>query len=513
MLGQLIPSQHHAVAIWTGGRSALRGETLEYSLTVAPIAGLDIPPPGELAVGNGNAFPLAGWCFHPAGRIRSLEIVVGEARTTVELHGLPRIDVYDASGDLRGWPFHSGFVATPHLPSVEGDMDLAVEAVTTLSRGKRETVPLGSLRARPELPVPQEARRVCFPDANGPRVAICMATFNPPHDLLRRQLDSIRDQTHENWICLISDESSDEAAFERLRDETDGDERFVLSRNDRHLGFYRNFERAMSMAPADADYVALCDQDDRWHPRKIERLLAGIGDALLVYSDALLVTPQGELVGDSFWTNRRNNFTNYASLLMANSVTGAASLFRRELLEDALPLPPFHFKAFHDHWLAVVALSLGRIAYVDETLYDYVQHGTALIGHAQANRKPKGARVHLLERLGKRGKDPRMAYYCSWQQQRLTAEVLRIRCWGRMTAAKRRTLARLLTADQRLTGLAWLLGRRARRLWGHDETLDRELLYAYALGRRRAVSIWTFGQRHPNRLLPCDQSVPSVPSE
>jgi hypothetical protein len=160
-----------------------------------------------------------------------------------------------------------------------------------------------------------------------------------------------------------------------------------------------------------------------------------------------------------------------------------------------------------------VALSLGSIAYVDEPLYDYVQHGTAVIGHAEANRRPKRARVHLFERLGKPGKGSRIAYFYNWQQQRLSAEVLKLRCWDRMPRAKRRPLNRLLHADDRVTGLAWLLGRRARRLWGHDETLDRELLYAYALGRRRAVSAWTFGRRRPNRFLPRDQSVPAAPLE
>ena len=56
-------------------------------------------------------------------------------------------------------------------------------------------------------------------------------------------------------------------------------------------------------------------------------------------------------------------------------MTGAASLLRRELLDHALPFPPAQFAHFHDHWIALVALSLGEIAFVDEPLYDYVQHG------------------------------------------------------------------------------------------------------------------------------------------
>jgi glycosyltransferase involved in cell wall biosynthesis len=475
------------------------------------VAGLDIAPPAQLAVGKGNAFALAGHCYHPAGRIRSLEISVGGAVTAVDRYGLPRIDIYEgaAGRNAKRRAFHSGFVATPRVAEVTEACTLEIDALITLAGDRHETVRLGTIEALPRLPVPPEAGSASPPPGAGPLVAICMATYNPPEELLRRQLDSIREQTHGRWICLISDESTDEGAYERLRAQVDGDPRFVLSRNDRHLGYYGNFERALSMAPAEADFVALCDQDDHWHPDKLQRLIEAIGDSLLVYSDARLVDPEGNVVSQSYWTNRRNNYTNYGSLLMANSVTGAASLFRRELLDDALPFPPPHYKAFHDHWLAVVALSLGTIGYVDDPLYDYVQHGTAVIGHSGANRPPKKARVHLMYRLSHPGKGSRVAYYFNWQQQRVTIEVLRLRCWDRMPRAKRRTLARLESADRRATGLAWLLGRRARRLWGHDETLDREMLYAYALGRRRAVSLWAMGRRTPNRVLPRDQSVPA----
>ncbi len=193
--------------------------------------------------------------------------------------------------------------------------------------------------------------------------------------------------------------------------------------------------------------MTLCDQDDRWHPGKLERLLEGIGDAQLVYSDARIVSPAGELVRPSYWTERRNNYTNYASLLLANSVTGAASLFPRDLLDDALPFPPRLARAFHDHWLAVVAMSRGEIAYVDEPLYDYVQHGDAVIGHSEANKKPRSVRRHLLERLRNPTGGSRIVYFYDWHQELLLLEVLRLRCWPRMTPPKRRTLRRLLSAD------------------------------------------------------------------
>jgi glycosyltransferase involved in cell wall biosynthesis len=475
------------------------------------IAALDISPPARLAVGKGTAFVVAGHCYHPRERTRALAIQIGDLRQPVDRFRLPRQDIYDnlAQDDPAGpHAFRSGFVALLDLEPIEEPRRVQLSAVLTLRSSRLVTVSLAGLELEPGIGSPIAAPPP-FPGAPGPAVAICMATYNPPLDLLRRQLDSLREQTHENWICLISDDASEPELFEQLQGEVGDDARFVMSRSERRLGYYRNFERALSMAPVSADFVTLCDQDDQWHPGKVERLLSAIGNAQLVYSDARLITPGGELVAGSYWTLRRNNYTNFASLLLANSVTGAASLFRRDLLDDALPFPPaLAARTFHDHWLAVVALSRGEIAYVDEPLWDYVQHGSAVIGHSQANKPPRPIRTHFIERLRKPTGGSRAVYYYDWQQQLLFGEVLRLRCWERMTLAKRRTLERLLAADFRIGSLAWLLGRRARRLWGRDETLDRELFYGHALLRRRAVSLWTTGRNRPHRILPRDESIP-----
>ena len=479
-------------------------------------AGIEIRPPDSIAIGRGNAVVIGGHCYDRRSRTRDLAVRVNGSRQPLERFGLPREDVYAglaADDPARSHAYRSGFVGVVDLQPIESPRRLEIELALTPKTGGELTIPAATINARPELEPPTDATAPAFSDGGGPRVAICMATYEPPADLLRVQLDSIREQTHGNWVCLISDDGSSEERFSALRSLTEGDSRFVVSRGPTRLGFYRNFERALSMAPADADFVTLCDQDDRWHPDKLERLLERIDGAQLVYSDSRIVTPGGELVTPTFWTERRNNYTNFGSLLLANSVTGASSLFRRDLLDDALPLPPRIAKGFHDHWLAIVALARGEIVYLNEPLWDYVQHDGAVIGHLRANKRPKPVRRHLLERLCNPTGGSRRVYYYDWQQQLLFGRVLRLRCSRAMTPDKRRTLDRLLTADDRISGLAWLLARRTRRLWGQDETLDRELFYGHALVRRKAVSAWTAGRRRPNRLLPRDASIPPGQSQ
>ncbi len=475
-------------------------------------AGLDIRPPEQIAVGRGTAFPIAGYCYHTSRRTRGLEIEIGSRREPVDHLRLPRHDVFTESANgagASGQAFRSGFVGLSSVAELEREEEAQVSLVLTFEDGGQARTPVGSVQLRPDL-VPPVLPPPSAADRSGPLVAICMAAFNPPADLLHRQLDSIRRQTHGNWVCVISDDASDPEHLANLEMEIEGDPRFALSRSEVRLGFYRNFERALSMAPSSADYVTLCDQDDSWHLEKLERLAAAIGDAQLAYSDARVVDPGGKLIHSSYWTARRNNHTNFASLLLANSVTGSASLFRRDLLDDVLPFPLKLADAFHDHWLAIVAMARGRIAYVDEPLYDYVQHAGAVIGHSTANKRPRPIRQHLVDRLRRPTGGSRIVYYYNWYQQLLFAQVLALRCWGRMDPAKRRTVRRILNADSGIVGLCWLLGRRIRRLWGHDETLDRELFYAYALVRRRAVSLWTLGRSRPGRLLPRDASVPAA---
>src|SRR5262249_18801938 len=106
--------------------------------------------------------------------------------------------------------------------------------------------------------------------------------------------------------------------------------------------------------------------------QKLEALRASVSStsrgALLAYSDARIIDADDKVVADTYWSKRRNNHTNLASLLIANTITGAASLFRRELLDYALPFPEVLGTQYHDHWLGAVALSLGEVAYVDRPL-------------------------------------------------------------------------------------------------------------------------------------------------
>ena len=148
-------------------------------------------------------------------------------------------------------------------------------------------------------------------------------------------------------------------------------------------------------------------------------------------------------------------------MLIANTVTGAASLMRREVAEGALPFPEVPGEQYHDHWLGLVAMSLGEIAYVDRPLYDYVQHGGALLGHAAANAGVTGGGARgaeLIERFSSQRirryfSDSRGAYFRGYVRLQVLATVLLARFGGRMALGRRRALRRFIRAERSPAGV------------------------------------------------------------
>src|SRR4051812_19286900 len=205
---------------------------------------LDAPLPDALAVGGGTALFVAGWCVAGRGRITRLSFAVDGVEQPVAASGMPRLDVLRAlhpgTAEEAAGGYRSGFWGLVRVPAGVGPL-LLVELVARLADGGIARAELGRIPVE-ELPAAAPVPGVGV-DRDGPLVAICMATYDPPPDLLRRQLDSIRNQTHRRWICLISDDQSDPRRFADLRAAVGDDPRFVVSRSPRRLGFFRNFER------------------------------------------------------------------------------------------------------------------------------------------------------------------------------------------------------------------------------------------------------------------------------
>ncbi len=412
---------------------------------------LDRPLPTVVA-GRPDVVLVAGRCEHPTQALRGLEVLVDGTPHAVEAWGMPRRDLPSGTGG-----FWALVAVHAHAP---GTLDVAIRA--RLADGSVASAALGSLAVDRAL-LPGGTR-------SGTTIVVCMATFDPDPELLRVQVDSLRAQTDTDWRCVVCDDGSGPEGRLALDDVLGDDPRFSLHPATERRGFYRNFERALRLAGPDAALVALCDQDDRWHPDKLATLRAALGDAQLAYSDQRLTEPTGRVLRDTMWAGRANNHTDLTAMLVANTITGAATLFRGGLLDVLLPFPDPPGYQFHDHWLAITALATGRVAYVDRPLYDYVQHAGAVFGDVAT-----GARRARPARRGPGAvlRAWRAAHFYGWLPRALQAQTVLARA-PHIGRRERRALEAFVAAGRSPLGAARLALHGARHGRGPTATLGSE---------------------------------------
>jgi hypothetical protein len=165
------------------------------------------------------------------------------------------------------------------------------------------------------------------------------------------------------------------------------------------------------------------------------------------------------MLPQTYWTNRQNNYKNLGSLVLSNTITGAASLFRHELLNSVLPFPQRVGNLFHDHWIACIALAQGKIAYVDRPLYEYTQHSDNVIGHSALPREDLPRLIYYTFKNFKTeaGRlDARDIYFEPVVRVISLARNALLRNGRQVKKSKLRVLRKIARLDQSLSSCLWL---------------------------------------------------------
>lgn len=294
-------------------------------------------------------------------------------------------------------------------------------------------------------------------------VQVALATFNSER-FLRDLLDSLFAQTSQQFTLLVSDDGSTDDTLDILARYS---RRYpgriqVLPPAGRHLGPVMNFSRLLHAATA--DYLLLCDHDDVWLEHKIALSVNSIcalegfhgkSTPILAHTDLVIVGSDLRLIRPSFFDDSLSDRkpSDLTGLLTTNVATGCASVINRALYERARPIPPE--AVMHDHWLALVAASVGAISFIAVPTILYRQHGNNFIG-AASGPGPLWRRIR-----GTLFTDDRRQQMVRYSRQ--AAALLR-RCGDDMGEEARRateTLARLWTVSRwRRLPLLWRSGLR-----------------------------------------------------
>jgi glycosyltransferase involved in cell wall biosynthesis len=230
----------------------------------------------------------------------------------------------------------------------------------------------------------------------GPLVSIALCTYNGA-GYLAEQLDTLVNQTYPHIEIIVVDDSSTDETFAILTTYASKYPQFKIWKNEKNLGFTGNFERAVTLCSG--ELIALCDQDDLWHPQKIELQVNGINDNIFIYHDSEFIHEDG-----SGMNKKMSDLMNLYRgdrpevFLFFNCVSGHSILMKKQLLEMALPLKKGFF---HDWWLAYVATNIGKIDFIPQCLVQYRQHDkseTNILGIEREKDNYKMSSVQNFER-------------------------------------------------------------------------------------------------------------------
>lgn len=221
-------------------------------------------------------------------------------------------------------------------------------------------------------------------------VEILLATYNG-EAYLREQIESLLRQTWKHWHLTVSDDGSTDgtpAILNEYAARYPGRIRRV--RHDGRFGDARGHFFWL-METCAARHMMFCDQDDVWHPDKVEKTMQamlraeaahGEDTPVLVFTDLTPVDAALQPFASTLMQMQRQNpqALRLEQLLFQNVVTGCTAAVNRALATLSGRCPAPEQTVMHDWWLALVAARFGQMVYLDESTLDYRQHGANSVG-------------------------------------------------------------------------------------------------------------------------------------
>ncbi len=228
------------------------------------------------------------------------------------------------------------------------------------------------------------------------KFSILMPLYNTPEKFLRQAIESVINQTYENWeLCLADGSDGEHAYVEQIcREYMDKDKQYLRPRSSlycrilykrlpKNEGISGNTNACLSMASG--NYIALFDHDDVLHPSVLFEYMKVICEkgADYIYCDEATFKGNGT-IDDMITLHFKPDFA--PDNLRANNYICHFSAFARRLL-DGTQLFRSEFDGSQDHDMILRLTSRAKcVAHVPKLLYYWRSHAGSVASDINAKR-------------------------------------------------------------------------------------------------------------------------------
>ncbi|WP_454846335.1 glycosyltransferase [Pseudomonas farris] len=242
--------------------------------------------------------------------------------------------------------------------------------------------------------------------AHKPLISIIMPVYNPPIDLLREAVDSVKAQLYPNWqLCLADDASTQPEVLEYLKSLAKDDKRIKVVFRPENGHISRASNSALEVATG--QYVALMDNDDLLPEHAlywVARTIIENPNVGLMYSDEDKIDADGKR-SSPYFKSDWNEF-----LFRSQNMICHLGVYRRDLVDKVGQFRP-GLEGAQDFDLAlrcIEQLEREQIIHIPRVLYHWRMHAgsTAMAGDEKPYAALAGVKAldEHLQRKGNIGK-------------------------------------------------------------------------------------------------------------
>ncbi len=256
---------------------------------------------------------------------------------------------------------------------------------------------------------PDEAERKLQQETvfeNRVKISILVPLYNTPENFLKEMIESVTNQTYDNWELCLADGSDAEHGYvgeicaEYIRKEVAGESRIVYQKLEKNGGIAGNTNECLKLATG--EYIGLFDHDDVLHPSALYEYVKVINEqgADYIYCDE--TTFKGNDINHMLTMHFKPDFA--IDNLRANNYICHFSVFARTLLDGTeLFRPKFDGSQDHDMILRLTDRAK-KVVHVPKLLYYWRSHAGSVASGIDAKpyavQAAKGAVSDHLKRHG-----------------------------------------------------------------------------------------------------------------
>ena len=220
-------------------------------------------------------------------------------------------------------------------------------------------------------------------------ISVIMSNYNTPEEYLRQSIESILNQTYQNFEFIIIDDCSTDNSLQVIESYTD--KRIKIIRNEQNLGITKSLNKGLAVAVG--EFVARMDADDIALPERFEKQV----DFLKTHTEYIVCGTGVELIGE--WEKKHSNKYICRTipereqfrirLLFGNcpNIVHPTAMFNHTMLKKYAITYNENYPLAQDYRMWVSCSEVAECANLPETLLKYRVHGKAVSNDKKEQQK------------------------------------------------------------------------------------------------------------------------------